>query len=85
METIKQKGKQEKKPTQCERLLNYIEKKGSISTIKAIIKLGIINPSARVQELKQSGVKIITNMKEGRNRYGERCRYAVYTIDKGGN
>lgn len=74
----------EKHPTQCGRLLKYIEKYGSISTMQAIIELGIVNPSARVSELKAAGVKIITTMTESRNRFDEPVRYAVYTIKQGG-
>lgn len=74
----------EKHPTQCGRLMNYIEKHGSISTMQAIIELGIVNPSARVRELRAAGVKVITTMTESRNRFDEPVRYAVYTIKKGG-
>lgn len=74
----------EKHPTQCGRLVAHIEKHGSISTMEAIIELGIVNPSARVMELRAAGFDVITTMTEGRNRFNEPCRYAVYTIKKGG-
>ena len=74
----------EHKPTQCKRLLEYIEEHGSITTLQAIIKLGIINPSARVSELKAAGVDVITTIHHAKNRFNEHCRYAVYTIGKGG-
>ena len=82
-ETAIKKGL-EKHPTQCGRLLAYVEAHGSISTMQAIMELGIINPSARVQELRAAGVKVITTKNEGRNRLDEPCRYAVYTIKKDG-
>ncbi len=74
----------EKKPTQCTRLVKFIEMYGSISTMQAIVELGIINPSARVMELRAAGIPIVTTMHEGRNRFDEPCRYAVYTIKKDG-
>lgn len=74
----------EKHPTQCGRLVAYIEKHGSISTMQAIVELGIVNPAARVMELRAAGIKVITTMTEGRNRFDEPCRYAVYTIKKDG-
>ena len=74
----------EKHPTQCGRLVAYIEKHGSISTMQAIVELGIVNPSARVAELRAAGVNIITTRAEGRNRFNEPCNYAVYTIKKDG-
>ncbi len=82
-ETAIKKGL-EKHPTQCGRLLAYVEEHGSISTMQAIMELGIINPAARVLELKRSGVRVVTTMNEGRNRFDEPCRYAVYTIKKDG-
>lgn len=74
----------EKHPTQCWRLVAYIEKHGSISTMQAIIELGIVNPSARVSELRAAGVNIITTRTAGLNRFNEPCNYAVYTIKKDG-
>lgn len=72
--------KLESKPTQCERLMGYIEQYGSISTMEAIMRLGIVNPSARVTELRQKGVKIKTTMTKGQNRFDEPCCYAVYSF-----
>ena len=74
----------ESKPTQCSRLIKFIEQHESVSTIQAIVELGIINPSARVMELKAAGFPIVTTMTEGRNRFDEPCRYAVYTLKKDG-
>ena len=77
-------GKLESKPTQCARMLNYIDEHGSISTMEAILELGIVNPSARIAELKKDGWEIEMTMKNGRNRFDEPCRYAVYTIKEDG-
>ena len=52
--------------------------------MQAIVELGIINPSARVMELRAAGINVITTITEGRNRFDEPCRYAVYTIKKDG-
>ena len=76
------KGGLKKMPHQCERLISYIEKNGQISTMQAITELGIINPSARVMELRRAGKNIKTTIVERKNRFGEPCRYAVYTIEK---
>ena len=70
----------EKHPSQCNRLLAYIDKHGEISTMQAILELGIVNPSARISELKKSGWAIETTIRKGRNRFDEDCRYAVYNI-----
>lgn len=84
MDNNKVKNGLEKHPTQCDRLVNYIEKHGSVSTMQAIIELGIVNPSARVRELRAAGLNIITTITESRNRFNEPVRYAVYTIKQGG-
>ncbi len=78
----KRKGVLHKKPTQCSRLMSFIEEHGSISTMQAILEFGIVNPAARVLELRSVGVPIVTTMTDGVNRFGEHCRYAVYTIDE---
>lgn len=33
-------------------------------------------------ELRQQGVEIRREMKEGKNRYGEKTRYAVYSLEE---
>lgn len=71
-----------KKTTQCARLKAYMEEHGQITTLQAIIELGIINPAARVMELRAAGITVITRMHEGRNRFDEPCRFAVYSIAK---
>lgn len=35
----------------------------------------------RVTDLRQQGVAIRREMKEGKNRYGEKTRYAVYSME----
>lgn len=75
----------EKHPTQCARLLAHIELFGGISTMEAIIDLGIVNPAARVSELKARGIAVKTDKRAAVNRFGEPCYYAYYTLDKGGN
>ena len=73
----------ENKPSQCKRILKHIEQYGSISTMQAIMTYGIVNPHARIMELRRAGHPIVTTMHEGVNRFDEPCRYAVYTLKKG--
>ncbi len=68
------------KPRQRARLYNYMQEHGGITTLQAITELGIINPAARVMELKAKGVQVKTTIKQGVNRYGENCRFAYYSI-----
>lgn len=72
------------KPTQCGRILEHLEEHGTITNREMILHYGIGQPTARIFELRQRGIAIVTTMTEGRNRFNEPCRYAVYTIKKDG-
>ena len=45
-------------------------------------ELGVMRLGARIYDLKDSGVKIITETVTGTNRDGERVRYARYRLEK---
>lgn len=63
---------------QCERILNYIDDFGSISTMQAFTDLGVTRLASRIYDLKQMGIKIESETKTGKNRYGEDTHYTVY-------
>lgn len=66
--------------TQCEKVLEYLEQKGSITAWQAVYDLGIFRLSARISDLKADGYKIKSEtirMKDGR---GEFKNYAKYTL-----
>ena len=46
----------------------------------AYVDMGILNPTARIAELRQDGMPIKTTMKRVRNRYGKTARVAVWSI-----
>lgn len=69
--------------SQNTRVYAYMKKHGSITRIDAMLNLGVANLPARINELRASGVEIITDMVEGKNRYGEKCNHAVYRIKEG--
>ena len=73
-----------RRPTQCGRLLAHMRLFGGVSTMEAITTLAIINPAARVLELKAQGIAVKTEMRAAVNKFGERVRYAYYTLEKGG-
>lgn len=66
--------------TQCERILDYIDRHGSISQTEAKDELGIMRLASRVHDLKRMGYPIIREMEHGKNRFGERTVYARYRI-----
>lgn len=73
----------EKRKTQAERVLEYIQKYGSITTLDAFRDLGVTRLSARIYELKHHrGLEFETKDVTNKNRYGEICTYAKYTLKK---
>lgn len=71
--------KNEKK-NQRERVLEYLQRYGSISDTEARDDLGIRRVGARIFELKDLGHKIVTKMEIGRNRFGEKVKYGRYYL-----
>ena len=67
--------------TQQDKILKYIEQYGSITTMEAFSILGCTRLSAQVFELKGKGYPIKTSIVETTNRFGERKRYASYTLE----
>ncbi len=70
------------KKTQAERVLDYIKTFGSITTLEAFKDLGVTRLSARIFELRKQEIEIETHRLSSKNRYGEICNYAKYTLKK---
>jgi len=70
------------KPNQRHRVVQYIERKGSITSLEAIREIGVISLSSRISELRRQGVDIVTEWVNGRNRYDEQFRVKKYSIKK---
>ena len=68
------------KPTQNDRILDYIDRFGSITQFEAFIDLGIMRLASRISDLKMLGYPIISTTEEVRNRFGERCRIKRYKL-----
>lgn len=66
--------------TQNERLLRHLTDYGSITPVEALSDYGIMRLGARIYDLKREGHVITCELVEGRNRYGERTRYARYRM-----
>ena len=75
-------GKNEKK-NQRERVLDWLQKYGSISDNDARDELGIRRCGARIFELRDQGYNIATKMEVCKNRFGEKVRYGVYHLEEG--
>ena len=68
------------KRTQADRVLDYIKKFGSITTLEAFRDLGVTRLSARIFELRDKGLNIDSTNVTSKNRYGENCTYAKYFL-----
>lgn len=74
-----------KRPTQADRLLQYLRDFGSITALEAIQDLGILNLKGRIFELRERGIwegyYIRTTWENVKNRYGENTRIARYVLE----
>lgn len=70
------------KKTQAERVLEYIKRFGSITTLEAFRDLGVTRLSARIYELRARNINIDSTSVTSKNRYGENCTYAKYYLRK---
>tara|TARA_Y100000004_G_scaffold12121_1_gene13094 strand:+ start:818 stop:1129 length:312 start_codon:yes stop_codon:yes gene_type:complete len=72
---------EEKKMTQADRVLNYLQDGNTITTLNAFNELGITRLAARVHELKQDGHAVKKKTLTVTNRYDEKCSVAEYYLE----
>ena len=63
-----------------ERLLNYLQQNGNITTIEAIEKLRNTRLSEYIRQLRADGYTIINIHKKGVNTFGEKCHYDEFVL-----
>lgn len=71
-----------KRPTQCERIIDYLHRFGSITQLEALSDLGCLRLASRISELRKQGVDIKDEMQMVKNRYGEKCYIKKYSLNK---
>ena len=76
-------AKVDHKPTQNERILDYIDKFGSITQFDAFRDLGIMRLASRISDLRSLGYPITSTGESVKNRFGEKCHIKRYSM--GGN
>lgn len=64
---------------QYERILDYIDRFGSISPMEAFSDLGITKLSTRIGEMRRDGLDFSQEWETRKNRYGESVRYMRYS------
>jgi hypothetical protein len=69
-------------PTQNQRILEYLDRYGSITQLEALNDIGVMRLASRVSDLRRRGYPIVSEMVEVKNRYGEKCRIKRYSMEK---
>ena len=75
---------QHHKPTQNERILDYIEKFGSITQLEALRDLGVMRLASRMSDLKRLGYPVVSKRVPVVTRCGQ-AYVKRYTIEEGVN
>lgn len=68
------------KVTQCDKVLEYMRRFGSINKFEALADIGCKSLASRINDLRHQGIAIGRRMGYGKNRYGDDVRFAEYYL-----
>lgn len=68
------------KPTQAQRVLDYMEEYGSISQLEALRDLGVMRLASRISDLRRMGVRIESTVETVKNRFDEKTYIKRYRL-----
>lgn len=68
--------------TQKARILEFLEKNKTITTLESVLKLGITDPQHYIMELRNEGYLITDRWINGTNRVGRKIRYKEYRLEE---
>lgn len=74
---------QHSNPTQNQRILDYMERHGSITQIEALNACSVMRLASRISDLRRKGHPIESQMVKVTNKYGETCRVKRYYMGSG--
>jgi len=66
--------------TQYEAMLEYLEDGNMLTRMEALTDLGIMNPTARISEMRANGVPVVTRMIGVYNRWDTKVKVAQWFI-----
>lgn len=66
---------------QTEMILKHLEEFGTITPLEALEEYGCMRLSARIADLRDSGVKITSTRETKRNRFGKKVSFARYKLE----
>lgn len=71
------------RPTQCDRILRHLYDFGTITPMEALKEYGIMRLASRITEIRHKrGIDIKVEFETGKNKYGESCHWAKYSLAK---
>jgi len=71
------------RPTQCDRVIQYLKEFGSITQLEAIRDLGVMRLASRISEIRHKrGYNIESTFIKVKNRFGEQCSVRKYYLGK---
>ena len=73
----------EHKPTQNQRILDYIAEFGSITQLEALQDLGVMRLASRISDLRRLGHPITSDIEPVKNRFNETCYIKRYSLQGG--
>ena len=74
-----------RKPTQAQRVLDYIKEFGSITQLEAAVDLGVWRLASRITELKDKGYEFGRKRETVNNRYGGKSHIVRYSLNTEGS
>ena len=76
-------NEENRKPTQADRVLEYLHKYGTITQWDALMDLGIMRLASRISEIQnERGVAIASRFVTVKNRHGENCSVKEYRLEE---
>ena len=69
-----------KRPAQCDRALEYMRTHNGLTSLEALLNLGILSFPKRICELRQRGYYITTKWEQGTDRDGKKFRVKRYFL-----
>lgn len=73
----------ETKPSQNQRILQYMDAFGSITQLEALRDLGVLRLASRISDLRRLGWPITSEFITVQNRFGEKCSVKRYMLKEG--
>lgn len=67
--------------SQCNKILQHFEERGSITSLEAVERYKILRCAARISDLRKKGFLIRTEMIYEKKPDGETCKYGRYWLE----